>query len=121
MRASQRKYRDYLMDMVYAAEKAESFIQGMDFDAFQKDEKTIWAVLKALEIIGEAAKNNPQQVSKRYLDIPWREMAGMRDKVSHDYFGVNLLRVFETVSDDLPALRPALARVLQDLDEDKEA
>ncbi len=52
MKASHREHEDYLRDMVYAAEKAESFILGMDFDAFQKDEKTVWAVLKALEIIG---------------------------------------------------------------------
>jgi uncharacterized protein with HEPN domain len=119
MKASRRKYEDYLLDIIYAAEKADSFVQDMDFDAFQKDEKTIWAVLKALEIIGEATKNIPQRVRKSYPEIPWREMAGMRDKVSHDYFGVSLLRVFETVKEDLPALRLALVRVIQDIDEGK--
>jgi len=121
MKASRRQYEDYLRDIIYAAEKADSFVQGMDFDAFQKDEKTIWAVLKALEIIGEAAKNIPRRVRKSYPEVPWREMAGMRDKVSHDYFGVSLLRVFETVKEDLPTLRPALVRVLQDIDESKYA
>jgi uncharacterized protein with HEPN domain len=57
MKAFHQEHEDYLKDMLYAAEKAQSFVQGMDFDAFQKDEKTVWAVLKALEIIGEATKN----------------------------------------------------------------
>ena len=121
MKEDRRKHEDYLRDMIHAAEKAESFIEGMDFDSFQQDEKTAWAVLKALEIIGEAAKNIPPRVRKSYPEIPWREMAGMRDKVSHDYFGVSLLRVFETVKEDLPTLRPALVRVLQDIEEGKYA
>jgi uncharacterized protein with HEPN domain len=119
MKASRRDHEDYLRDMVHAAEKAESFIEGMDFDSFQQDEKTAWAVLKALEIVGEASKNIPQSVRKRYPEIPWREAAGMRDKVSHDYFGVNMLRIYETVKENLPALRQALASALQDLEKGK--
>lgn len=74
MKASRRKYEDYLRDIIYAAEKADSFVQDMDFDAFQTDEKTIWAVLKALEIIGEAAKNIPKECAKvirRSLGAKW--------------------------------------------------
>jgi uncharacterized protein with HEPN domain len=105
--------------MIYAAEKAESFIESLDFDSFQQDEKTAWAVLKALAIIGEAARNIPQSVRKRYPEIPWREAAGMRDKVNYNYSGVNMLQIYETVKEDLPVLRQALARALQDLDKGK--
>jgi uncharacterized protein with HEPN domain len=120
MKASNQEYEDYLKDMLYAAEMAQSFVQGMDFDAFKKDEKTVWAVLKALEIIGEATKNIPAIMRNKYPDIPWREIAGMRDKMSHDYFGISLLRVFETVNEDLPALCTALARILKDIVEGRD-
>jgi uncharacterized protein with HEPN domain len=118
MRKGTREYRDYLQDILYAVERAESFIEGMDFAAFEADEKTAFAVVRALEIVGEAAKKIPPEVRQRYSDLPWREMAGMRDKLSHDYFGVDLRRVFETVRQDLPPLRASLEKILQDIEKD---
>jgi len=118
MRKGGREYRDYLRDILYAVERAESFTEGMDFAAFEADEKTAFAVVRALEIVGEAAKKIPPEVRQKYPDLPWREMAGMRDKLSHDYFGVDLRRVFETVRRDLPSLRASLEKMLRDLGED---
>ena len=82
MRKGTREYVDYLQNILYAMEKAESFIEGMDFAAFEADEKTTFTVVRALEIIGEAAKKIPPEVRQKYPDVPWREMAGMRDKLS---------------------------------------
>jgi len=76
--------------------------------------RPFFAVIRALEIIGEATKKLPASLKEHYSEIPWREIAGMRDKVIHDYFGVNLRRVFETVRQDLPPLRESLARILSD-------
>jgi uncharacterized protein with HEPN domain len=77
----------------------------MDYDRFAKDRKTVYAVIRALEIIGEASKNLPSPIKARYSQIPWKDMAGMRDKVIHAYFGVDLKRVWNTVNVDIPSLK----------------
>lgn len=74
-----REYRLYLKDIVAAINSIEEFIAGMDLDAFEKDDKTSSAVLRKLEIIGEAVKQIPEEMRREYPQIPWREMAGMRD------------------------------------------
>ena len=88
-----------------------------EFDQFSRDDKTAYAVIRALEIIGEATKHIPEQVRKSNPDISWREMAGIRDKLIHDYFGVNLEVVWKTATDDLPKLEPEIRLILSDIDD----
>lgn len=78
----------YTKDILESIEKIEEFIEGMDFDKFQSDDRTSSAVLRKLEIIGEAVKQLPDEIRDSYKKIPWKEMAGMRDKLIHWYFGV---------------------------------
>ncbi|MFN0112866.1 MAG: DUF86 domain-containing protein [Blastocatellia bacterium] len=110
---SGRTYHDYLADILDAVEKAEGFIRAMTVEQFKADDKTIFAVIRALEIIGEAAKRIPEDIRQKYPAIPWQEMAGMRDKLTHDYFGVNIEVVWKTTVEDLPDLNSAISQMLK--------
>jgi uncharacterized protein with HEPN domain len=111
---ARRSYIDYLEDIRQAAEKAAEFLGHESLEAFSADEKTVYAVIRALEVVGEATKRIPQDVRDRYPDVPWRSMAGIRDKLIHDYLTVNLEVVWKTVREDVPALRPLLAHMLEE-------
>jgi uncharacterized protein with HEPN domain len=110
-----REFRDYLQDIFTAADDAMQFVEGIDFTTFAGDKRTTYAVIRALEIIGEATKRIPEDIRQQYPSIPWRNMAGMRDKLIHGYTNVNLERIFETVRTDLPKTKTAIIQVLNDL------
>ncbi len=107
-----RTLLDYLEDMRASALEVLDFTRGMTFEEFLRDRKTINAVLRSLEVLGEAAKRIPQGVRARHSDIPWRDVAGMRDKLIHEYHGVDLEIVWRTVQEDVPALLPRIEKVL---------
>lgn len=111
-----REYGDYIEDIIDSMNKADKFIENMNYRDFIKDEKTIFAVVRALEIIGEAVKNIPDSVKEKYSGIPWRDIAGMRDKLIHEYFGVKLDVVWETVKAKIPELKPKFQKMLEDLE-----
>ncbi len=106
-------YRDYLQDMLEAADKVALFIRGMGEAEFLADEKTQYAVVRALEVIGEAAKKVPAAARSKHPDLPWREIAGMRDKLIHDYFGVNASVVWKTATEDAPTIAAVLGKAVR--------
>jgi len=104
----------YIRDIVDAMTKSQSFIDGMDYSAFEQDDKTVYAVIRALEVIGEASKGIPEAIRQQYPELSWRAMAGMRDKLIHAYDHVNLELVWETVSQQIPLILPLVEKILQD-------
>ena len=106
-----KDYTDYMDDIAGYAEKAIRFLNEVSFDDFAKNEEKTLATVRSLEVIGEAAKHIPKSIRKQHPDIPWEDMAGMRDKLIHDYFGVNLEVVWRTVKEDLPPLLKAIRNV----------
>jgi uncharacterized protein with HEPN domain len=107
--------QDYLRDILDAMDKAASFVSGMSYEEFCRDERTAFAVIRALEIVGEAAKKVPAPWRRRYPAIPWKSLAGMRDKLIHDYVGVSLEVVWRTIRDDIPEVKPRLQLMLEEV------
>ncbi|MBI5874432.1 MAG: DUF86 domain-containing protein [Deltaproteobacteria bacterium] len=111
-----RDYGDYLQDILTAAMEVKEFTTGMNYDEFIEDKKTVNAVIRSLEVLGEAAKRIPYEVRRKYPDVPWKRMAGMRDKLIHEYFGVDLEKVWLVVKEELPPLEPIIEQILKETD-----
>lgn len=108
-----RVYIDYIQDMLDNSQRAIHFVDGMNYDSFFKDEKTVYAVIRAVEIIGEAAGNIPENIQSKYPDIPWRDVKSMRNKLVHNYFGINMEVVWQTIHEDLPMLIAILEKIIR--------
>lgn len=110
-------------DRVYLWHIRDSIDRILDYtrdgrDAFLADTKTQDAVIRNLEIIGEAVKNISTELKNVYPDIPWQRIAGMRDRMIHEYFGVNLQIVWERVGQDVPDLKRKVQAILESLEKD---
>jgi len=110
-----REYADYLNDIYDSIEKIEKFTKHMKFPQFESDDRTVLAVVKALEIIGEAVKKIPLSIKNKYPRIPWRKISGMRDKLVHEYFGINIKVVWKTIKEDLPPIKPLIHEIIRSL------
>jgi uncharacterized protein with HEPN domain len=112
-----RDFQVYIEDIIDAINSIEEYIEELTFERFVKDKKTVDAVVRNLEIIGEATKNIPESARKQYPSVPWRDMAGMRDRLIHGYFGVNLDVVWKTVKERLPIVKPLVKEALAEIRE----
>jgi uncharacterized protein with HEPN domain len=109
-----KKDRAYLKDILDAISDIEVFIAKVNETEFYKNKEKRYAVVRALEIIGEAAKNLSRELRAKHKEIPWKEIAGLRDKLIHFYFGIKWELVWETVINKIPELKNQLLKILED-------
>ena len=100
----------YLQHVLDAIAVIQGYIQGMDYERFKEDKLRQDGVIRELEIIGEAARNLSKEYKNSVPRVPWEDITGMRDKLIHQYFGVNLRMVWDTIQEDIPLLKKELFR-----------
>jgi uncharacterized protein with HEPN domain len=110
-----RDYKVYADDILEAIAKVKRFTIGLDQESFSKDEKTFDAVIRNLEVIGEAIKKIPEEVRNRYPAIEWKKIAGVRDILVHEYFGIDVDIVWDIVQHKLSPLEIQIKRIVADL------
>ena len=113
---SKRTEEDLLQDILEGARRILLYTENMDYDAFLEDLKTQDAVIRNLEIIGEASKNLSEEFQKTQTEVPWKSISGMRDKLIHDYFGVNVDIVWGVVTEDLSRLVNQISQIISTID-----
>ena len=117
--SAKRSYHLYVSDILRAMDVIEQYTAGITFEDFVKDQKTIDAVVWNVTVMGEASKRISRPLRQRYKDLPWADMAKMRDKISHAYFGINHEIVWNVIKERLPKIKPAFQIMLQDLAGDR--
>jgi len=106
----------FIQDILECIEATEKFTKDISFREFTKDDKTSSAVVRKIEIIGEAVKNLPKSITDKYEKVPWSSMAKMRDKICHFYFGIDYEIVWKVIKENLPRLKDDVKKVLSDFD-----
>ena len=112
---SERETKEFLSDILEAIIRIQDYIAGMDYQTFLADLKTRDAVIRNLEVIGEAAKNIDDGFREQYPVAPWKEMAGMRDKLIHHYFGINFEVVWTIIHDELQGVEKSIGSILGEI------
>lgn len=109
-----RDYGDYVQDILDSINDIENFTQDITFKKFTEDKKTVNAVIRSTEVIGEAAKKIPKSIKDKHPSIPWKKMTGMRDKLIHEYFGIDMEILWKAAKDELPPLKPLIQKMLKE-------
>lgn len=111
-----REYKLFIEDIKGSIAQIEEFVGDMNFQEFANDEKTSSAVVRKLEIVGEATKNVPKEIRQKYKELPWTDMARMRDKITHSYFAIDYEVVWKTIKERLSEIKPKIDNILRDLE-----
>ena len=113
-----RDYRAYIRDILDSIKDIEAFTKDATIDSFKKDRKTLYAVVRCIEVIGEASKKMPKSIKDKHQGIPWAQIAGMRNKMIHEYFGVDTNILWQTVKEDVPKLESLIQEIAKEFDID---
>lgn len=116
---SKRDIGLFINDLIEAIEKIETYTSRMTSEEFAKDDRTKDAVVRNMEIIGEAVKNIPDSVKEKYSHVNWKAVSGMRDKLIHEYFGVSFPIVWETIKNDFPGFKTEIKKILTEIEKEK--
>ena len=108
---SEKEYSDYIEDIRRSVTLIEEFTANMDFSSFSEDFKTQYAVVRCFEIMGEAAKRIPDEIRFAHPSVPWKIMAGMRDRMIHGYDVIDVAILWKTVKQDIPSLKICIREV----------
>jgi len=103
-----------LNDIRQAIDRIAQYIKNLSFDAFSEDQKSVDAVVRNLEIIGEAANRLPDEFKKKYSEIEWYKVVGLRHRIVHEYFGIDLEIIWQILHKDLPELKQKLTQIMSD-------
>jgi uncharacterized protein with HEPN domain len=115
VKKEERDISFYLQDLLVAMSRIAEYIEGYDFDRFRKDYKTVDAVIRNFEVIGEAAKNLPDSLKEQNPDVPWDEMYLLRNRVSHEYFGIDYEIIWDVCLNHLPENKMQIQSILESL------
>lgn len=108
---SKRDWKLFLEDILESIGLIESYVKGMDAKSFAGDRKTVDAVVRNFEIIGEAVKSIPADIREKHQGVDWSGMIGLRNRIAHEYFGLSLPIIWKIVADDLPKLKKEIAQI----------
>lgn len=108
-----RDFIVFLEDAINSIEKIEKYLQNIEFEDFCKNEMMVDAVIRNLEVLGEAIRNVPQEIKDRYPEIEWKEAIGFRNILIHNYFGIDLETIWETIKKDIPKFKKEIEEILK--------
>jgi len=114
-----REWRQYIDDIKECIHCIEIYSKNLTEGKFAKDQKTQDAIVRRLEIIGEAVKRVPSSIKNKYDEVDWKKAAGMRNVLIHEYYGVDIRRVWKTVKQSIPRFKKELERILSEMDNNK--
>lgn len=115
-----RNCRLYIEDIAECIKKIKNYTKGMSFEKFSDEDKTIDAVVRNFEIIGEATRQLPQSIKDKYSEIEWKSMIDFRNVIIHEYFGINLQIMWDIIKNELPSLEQEINKILRSLPKNKQ-